>query len=156
MSSENQIYRHIGLFIVVIIVAYIGIKTLKFQYKVIEGLTNSDVTDSSSNNMFDVVANKAYDAVKNRNNKIDDIISLDKYRDDYENLIISMEEYAKTTMLSKVITIASTVGSLDANAPLSNDIINDIESANKLHKFVDTLNASMDYIDNKKTKTGYF
>lgn len=154
MASENQIYKYVGLFVIVMFVAYIALKTLKFQYKVIEGLSNG--SDSSNKSMLDVVADKAYESVKNRNDKVEDVIALDKYRTDYENLIIAMEEYTNNTMLSKVVSIASTVGGLDVDAPLSNQIVNDIDAANKLRDFVGTLNATMSYIDSKKSKNSYF
>ena len=41
MGFEENIYRYLGLGVVILVALYILIKTLTFQGKIIEGLTNS-------------------------------------------------------------------------------------------------------------------
>ena len=40
MDNEDEIYKYLGLAVVVLFVIYIIIKTLTFQANIVEGLTN--------------------------------------------------------------------------------------------------------------------
>lgn len=158
MENDN-IYKTIGLVTISIIVVYIIFKTLKFQRHMIEGMTNSAGNKNNANNgsVFDVVAGKASSDLKSRNDKLQDILALSKYKSDYEDLIIEMRDFATSTLFSKVILMGSNVSKFDANAPIPNSIINDIDNINKLNEFVNSLQSAMEYLNKKNSnKGGYF
>ena len=157
MGFEENIYRYLGLGVVILVALYILIKTLTFQGKIIEGLTNSteatsEPTSSAEISLLNTVTSKSTEGITAQNNKLQDILALDKYRTDYENLIIALEDYANVMMFAKVVGIGAKVSTLSNGQPVTNGIIEDLEKANKLKEFISTLNASMSYIDKSKPK----
>ena len=157
MGFEENIYRYLGLGVVILIALYILIKSLTFQGKIIEGLTNSteatsEPTSSAEISLLNTVTSKSTEGITAQNNKLQDILALDKYRTDYENLIIALEDYANVMMFAKVVGIGAKVSTLSNGQPVTNGIIEDMEKANKLKEFISTLNASMSYIDKSKPK----
>ena len=157
MGFEENIYRYLGLGVVILVALYILIKTLTFQGKIIEGLTNSteatsEPTSSAEISLLNTVTSKSTEGITAQNNKLQDILALDKYRTDYENLIIALEDYANVMMFAKVVGIGAKVSTLSNGQPVTNGIIEDMENANKLKEFISTLNASMIYIDKSKSK----
>jgi hypothetical protein len=157
MGFEENIYRYLGLGVVILVALYILIKTLTFQGKIIEGLTNSteatsEPTSSAEISLLNTVTSKSTEGITAQNNKLQDILALDKYRTDYENLIIALEDYANVMMFAKVVGIGAKVSTLSNGQPVTNGIIEDMEKANKLKEFISTLNVSMSYIDKSKPK----
>lgn len=157
MGFEENIYRYLGLGVVILIALYILIKSLTFQGKIIEGLTNSteatsDPTSSAEISLLNTVTSKSTEGITAQNNKLQDILALDKYRTDYENLIIALEDYVNVMMFAKVVGIGAKVSTLSNGQPVTNGIIEDMEKANKLKEFISTLNVSMSYIDKSKPK----
>ena len=157
MGFEENIYRYLGLGVVILVALYILIKTLTFQGKIIEGLTNSteatsEPTSSAEISLLNTVTSKSTEGITAQNNKLQDILALDKYRTDYENLIIALEDYANVMMFAKVVGIGAKVSTLSNGQPVTNGIIEEMEKANKLKEFISTLNASMSYIDKSKPK----
>jgi hypothetical protein len=157
MGFEENIYRYLGLGVAILVALYILIKTLTFQGKIIEGLTNSteatsEPTSSAEISLLNTVTSKSTEGITAQNNKLQDILALDKYRTDYENLIIALEDYANVMMFAKVVGIGAKVSTLSNGQPVTNGIIEDMEKANKLKEFISTLNASMSYIDKSKPK----
>ena len=157
MGFEENIYRYLGLGVVILVALYILIKTLTFQGKIIEGLTNSteatsEPTSSAEISLLNTVTSKSTEGITAQNNKLQDILALDKYRTDYENLIIALEDYTNVMMFAKVVGIGAKVSTLSNGQPVTNGIIEDMEKANKLKEFISTLNASMTYIDKSKPK----
>lgn len=157
MGFEENIYRYLGLGVVILVALYILIKTLTFQGKIIEGLTNSteatsEPTSSAEISLLNTVTSKSTEGITAQNNKLQDILALDKYRTDYENLIIALEDYTNVMMFAKVVGIGAKVSTLSNGQPVTNGIIEDMEKANKLKEFISTLNASMSYIDKSKPK----
>ena len=157
MGFEENIYRYLGLGVVILVALYILIKTLTFQGKIIEGLTNSteatsEPTSSAEISLLNTVTSKSTEGITAQNNKLQDILALDKYRTDYENLIIALDDYANVMMFAKVVGIGAKVSTLSNGQPVTNGIIEDMEKANKLKEFISTLNASMSYIDKSKPK----
>ena len=157
MGFEENIYRYLGLGVVILVALYILIKTLTFQGKIIEGLTNSteatsEPTSSAEISLLNTVTSKSTEGITAQNNKLQDILALDKYRTDYENLIIALDDYANVMMFAKVLGVGAKVSKLSNGEPVTNGIIEDMENANKLKEFISTLNASMIYIDKSKSK----
>jgi len=150
MGFEENIYRHLGLGVVILFAIYVLIKSLTFQGKILEGLTNS-TTEKTEISLLNTVASKTNENITGQNNKLQDVLAVEKYRTDYENLIISLEEYTNIMMFSKVLNIGSKVAGLSSGQVVTDDILNEIDKANKLKLFIDTLNSSMTFIDKSKT-----
>lgn len=161
MSDKDELYKYLGLAIAAIFVVYIGVKTLNFQSNVVEGLTNQSSTSSQPNNKgeFILLENSAktlFENIKTQNDKLNDIVAIEKYRSDYENLLLVLEEYTNTMMLGKVISVSNKINETGVGKNITWLIISEMDSANKLKTFIDTLNSTMKYIDRKKASTSYF
>lgn len=152
-NIEKDVYQYLGLCTMIIFVSYILIRTLRFQSKIFEGLTNSttstkpDISKENNGKLSDTINSN----IKNVNIKMSEVLSLDKYKTNYENLIISLEEYSNTMMFAKIMSIGNKIGLLTKGDHINDDIIHEIDNANKLKSFIDTLNAGMKFIDNTKT-----
>ena len=150
--SQDNIYKYLGLAVAAILAVYIGVKSLSFQVKLIEGMTNNTTSGVQSGDfiLLENMANVSAETVKKQNDKLSDIISVSKYRTDYENLLISLEEYSNIMIFSKVVNIGKKVSDNGVGKDITPQIINDMNIANTMKTFVDTLNSSMKYIDRKK------
>jgi len=151
MGFEDNVYRYLGLGVVILIAIYVLMKTLTFQGKIIEGLTNAtSTTEGAEISLLNTVASKSTESITGQNNKLQDVLAVDKYRTDYENLIIALEEYTNIMMFSKVVGIGGKIANLSKGQAVTDDILSDVDKANKLKAFVETLNASMTFIDKTK------
>ena len=151
-NIEKDVYQYLGLCTMIIFVSYILIRTLRFQSKIFEVLTNSTkstksvISKENNGKLSDTINTN----IKNVNIKMSEILSLDKYKINYENLIISLEEYSNNIMFAKIMSIGNKIGLLTKGEHINDDIIHEIDNANKLKSFIDTLNAGMKFIDNTK------
>ena len=130
MESED-IYKYVGFTIIVICLIYIGIKTLKFQFVTVEGMT----TDKD----------KVPEAIKSTTTMIEDSLLIDKYIKAYEDTIIDLDANMDIFILSKVLQSAE---QLAAN-PLSEENQKTISILNNLKSFKDTLNHAIKVLDKK-------
>ena len=158
MNNDDNTYKYLALGVVGILVIYILIKTLSFQGKMVEGLTNQDGSSASSNTSNDIrfLDNQTtiiFQKLKNLNDTASDVLSIDKYRTDYENLLMSLEEISNNMILMKIMVIGDNIAS---KKDINVDIINNIETVNKLKSFIETLNVSMKYVDRKKSTGSFF
>ena len=149
--NEDEIYKYLGLAVVAILAVYIGVKSLSFQAKLIEGMANGNTTTQSGDfTLLENMANTSAETVKRQNDKLNDIMSVNKYRSDYENLLIALEEYSNIMMFSKVVSIGKQVSDNGIGKDITPGMITDMNVANGIKSFIDTLNTSMKYIDRKK------
>ena len=119
---------------------YLAYKSLKVHSRVMEGLENA-VTGSavSSKGSAGGAANYAA-AIKNEVVKLNDIMLITKYRSDYENVIINMDDYVNLLMLQSVVNMDTTAASADTNMSIINNLnsLNSVKGAlNNVMKFVD-------------------
>lgn len=147
--SEDSIYKYLGLGVVSILAIYIGVKSLSFQAKVIEGMTNKS-QNSEEFILIENMANISAENVKKQIDKLNDIIAVNKYRTDYENLLIALEEYANIMVFSKIVNIGKQVSDTGIGKNIRPETINEMNIANSIKSFIDTLNVSMKFIDRKK------
>lgn len=165
MNFDN-INRYLGITAIILIIVYIGFKGLNFQKNLLEGMTSTTSTSTTkastttagsveASYFLDNVAGKSADAIKSQNDKLSDIIAVDKYRTDYENLLIALDEYTKNMILARVVSVGAKVSALPKGSVINKAIVEDIISANSLKTFIDTLNSTMTFIDKSK-KTNIF
>jgi hypothetical protein len=163
MNFDNM-YRYLAITTVILIIVYIGFKGLTFQKNLIEGMTGNQSTNTTTTvggsvetaNFLDNVAGKSADSIKVQNDKLVDVIAMDKYRTDYENLLIALDEYTKNMILSRVVSIGGKISALPRGSVINKAIVEDIISANSLKTFIDTLNSTMTFIDKTKKPSGMF
>jgi len=115
---DNSFFFNLIIFIIICILTYIIFSNINFQ----EGLENksgsksgssstSSSSSSSSGSTTNGVAGEAatYGAnIKNQVIQLQDALLISKYRTDYENVIINMDDLVSNLMLKTVLTIDST------------------------------------------------
>lgn len=132
MISQDDLYRIVGLAVVLIFVVSIATKAFAYQTKIMEGMTTSS-TDKD----------KISSTVSSNNDKISDSLLVSKYRTDYEDTIINLEKGVSNALLSEVINNADTISA----DPTSKDSTTAIATMNGLKNFRETLNQTMIILD---------
>lgn len=123
-----------------IVILYL-LTTMVFKKR--EGLENNDTTaTTSTENVGDGIAGNAanYAAmIKAKSVQLQDALLISKYRTDYENTIINLEDYCNFLMLNKVLSMnmsGDPKASLETLAVL-NTLSNAKRSLNECMQFVD-------------------
>lgn len=135
MIEADDLYKIVGLIVVIIFVVSIGAKMFSYQAKVIEGMTNSS-TDK------DTISS----SVSSNTDKLSDTLLASKYRSNYEDTIINLEKAVSVGILSEVINNAETISS----DPASSKALTAMSSINTMQTFRETLNQSMMILDKSK------
>jgi hypothetical protein len=130
MSTE-EIMMYLGMIVVAIFVIFMLINMASLQRRVVEGLTNKEDADiTNPKSIEDTV--KQY---KNQAVHMEDSLLIGKYKSNYEDLIISLDDLINAQCLNIV-----------ANKELTKDVMDDL---NRRMEFKRNLNTVMDYLDAK-------
>lgn len=141
--KQDDFFKIIGIIIVCFFIIYMAMKMFQLQTKVIEGLTNSDGTISSSTTQPSSgeagTAASYTAAIKAQVVKLQDELLVSKYRKDYETAIINLDDYIGYLMIKQTL-----------NMKLDGDIKSNIEAVNNLNilkNAKDSLNVTMTFLD---------
>ena len=139
---------YIGYAILGIIIFYIIVKLLRFQLTIVEGLV--DNTDKSPGSSLNIILKN----IQNQNEKDKDVLLINKYLDDYNSLLVALEEWTNLKMINSVMKLNTNEG---ADTSKNLEIINGI---NGMKSFKDNLNDIASFLDSNTSKTnkisGYF
>lgn len=123
------------LFIIAIcILAYLIFNNLNFK----EGMETKNTSNNSSNSSANGIAGGAqsYSAgIKSMTIKNQDVLLVSKYRTDYENTVLNLDDLINTMMLQTTLTI-------DTSKPMES-----LDKLIKLNSAKSALNSVMKYID---------
>ena len=136
--ESDDIYKYLGLFVVVVFVVYVIINTMNFQLKMVEGFT--DAASSSSTDK-----DKVPDAIKSNTTKVSDALLIDKYLNAYEDTIIDLDANIDMYILDQIVKNAESISS-DPGSTANQAIITKINNA-KI--FSDALNHAIKVLDKK-------
>ena len=136
--TSDDIYKYIGLFIVVVFLLYVVINTLKFQVNVLEGMTSSNKTSTTDKD-------KVPEAVKSNTSMVEDALLIDKYTKAYEDTILDLDSNINIFILSQVLQNAENI-SADPGSDENQKIIAKINAAKT---FKDSLNHAIKVLDKK-------
>jgi hypothetical protein len=115
---------------------------MKIQTSIIEGLTNPD-NNTQTNSLTQNTASGASsysDKIEKSFLQLRDSLNIQKYRSDYENVIINMNDYLGSLMLQQVLNI-------NADGLNEENILLMIDKINKMNSGKQSLNSLMKYID---------
>jgi hypothetical protein len=133
---DNVLYN---FFIIIIIGLLIYLVFSNINLNVTEGMTTNEASSSSSENGVAGNASSFAAQLKNDSIKMQDSLLISKYRKDYENVIINMDDLINNMMLNTVLNYKST-GNLNKDIEM-------IDNLNKLNNAKTSLNSVMKYID---------
>uniref|UniRef100_A0A6C0KTF8 Uncharacterized protein n=1 Tax=viral metagenome TaxID=1070528 RepID=A0A6C0KTF8_9ZZZZ len=144
MANNNEdLLKFIGMLVVVGILVFMAAKFLKLQVKVLEGATNmSDAGAASSGEGGNA---SAYNAkLKASVVKMQDTLLVSKYRADYENILLNLDDYISLLMLKTSLNI-NLDSEPEAGKPNPNLAL--LSSIKTLSDAKVSLNTVMKYID---------
>jgi len=131
--TSNDMFQYLGCAIVCIVALYIIMSLLKYQANMIEGLTNlsSNSTDTAS-------------LIKDNTTKTLDTLLVDKYRGNYEDIIVNMNDWCDAQILNNVVS-----GKMDCSNGCNEKILANVKNINDLETFKGSLNKTMKYLDSQ-------
>ena len=151
-----NIVKTAGILFLVLVIVFVLIKSFKLQMNIMEGLTNPTTTTSTTsatstttatNGIAGSAANYATQ-IKNMSIQLQDTLLVSKYRTDYENIIMNLDEYISLLMLQNVLSFNSSSSSSSSSSSGSSDSnMSIIEKLNTLNSASSGLNAVMKYLD---------
>lgn len=140
--ESDDIYKYVGLLVIIVFVVYIIVKTMNFQVRMVEGFSVSDTLNNSSP---PTDKDKVPDAIKSNINKISDALLTDKYLQAYEDTIIDLDTNIDMYILSQVLNNAEAIstdpGSISSQATIA--------KINNAKNFSDALNHAIKTLDKK-------
>lgn len=132
---DNEYIQNIVLVIFIGLVIYILYSLFyKQDKKVIEGMANK--TQNIKETLDEL--NESLDSIKNT---YKESLHIDKYKSDYENAIINMDEALDLALVSQIIDMADQ----DFNKFVDNN--DELKKLNDMMKFKDNLNVIMQSLD---------
>ena len=144
--NDDDILKVVIFIILGIAFIYYVMKCMNLQSSLIEGLTNKNsdkpdtvVYDDSTNGTAGSAATYAA-TIKAKSVQLQDELLVSKYRKDYENAIINMDDYVSMLMLKQVLSMKAG----DVNSKSNIELLNNL---NILKNSKDALNTTMTYLD---------
>jgi hypothetical protein len=147
MSNNNEeILKFLGICVVVGVLVFYGVNFLKLQAQVLEGATNMSDSNTSLSSTNGIGGNASqYNAtLKAEVIKMQDTLLIPKYRAEYENSILNLDDYLNLAMLKTALSINLT-NEIEPGKPNPNIAL--LSSLKVLSDAKSTLNSSMKYLD---------
>ena len=133
----DDILKIVGMIVVIGFIIFLAVKSMKLQGQVMEGLTNAtpSLINGEAGNAAAYVS-----AIKAQVTHLQDSLLIPKYRTDYENIIMSMDDYINVMMLQSVLNLNTTTDTAATN-------IDTLTNLNTLYSSKVALNATMKFLD---------
>ena len=131
--NYSSMINYAGMIVVMFFVVFIIFRFFN-STTLIEGMSGMGVN-----------ASHVSEGIKNNVSNIIDNLHIDKYRRDYEDIIINLDEWCSAEILKS--TISNTI---DVSKGLSDSNLKIIRNINDLNTFKDTLNKTMTHLDSSK------
>jgi hypothetical protein len=144
--DEQDLFKIIGFFVFGMFIIYYVTKCLQMQTSIIEGLTNEGAdkpdTVKSTTPPTGAAGNAAKyaAAIKSLTTNIQDELLISKYRKDYENAIINLDDFVSMIMLKQALSLKASDGNSKPNIEV-------LASLATLKSSKDALNSIMTFID---------
>ena len=147
--TDNLFYNFMkifGILFFVFFIVFILVKSFKMQLKVMEGLTGSS-TSSTTSSTTSVAPGQGGSAsnyaseIKNLSIQMQDSLLISKYRTDYENVVINLDQYISLLMLQNALKFDTSSSSSSTNMEVINNLnsLNNVSNAlNSVMKFIDS------------------
>jgi len=138
---KEDLFKMIGLFFAVLFLVYLAVKGMKLHFQVVEGLTNKTASENDLNDSYGEAGDAAgyAAAIKARSIQIQDGLLIEKYRSDYENVLINMDDHLNLLALKEALNLKKDGSEYDAG----------IAKINAYHTARANLNQSMKFLDSQ-------
>ena len=135
-NYEYDLFKLIGIIIFICFLVYICVKSLTLQTSIIEGLTNNDGGGENFGSGAATFSTK----ISARTAQLKDRLNIEKYRKDYENVIIHLDDYITGIMLGDIL-------SMNADNISQDEVVKMMERINVLKQGKESLNVIMAGVD---------
>lgn len=135
--NEDMI-KMIGITILVVFLVYLAYKSLKLHTNI-----QNTIMEGLENNAPNGVANSAAtyaESITKQMNVLQDSLLISKYKTDYENVIINLEDYITTLMMDISLKLSLKDGASPENMTL-------LSNLNTLNNARQSLNTVMTFVD---------
>lgn len=130
---------------VVVILIYLLVKLFGAQQMTIEGLTNKQKVP-----LMETMAQGNLKDLKKEIQQLDDAIRLDKYKSDYEDMLIDLDEIINQNILVNLVMFGDGMTKdVDRNKDDAN-----LKTVKELYGIKEILESTMQYIDGKSGSLG--
>ncbi len=143
---ENSLIKYLGVTLFALFLIYFVLHLANSQRRLVEGLTNNDSDDSNAGADSEKIAEN----IKDMSTKVIDSMLLDKYRKNYEDIVINMEELCNAVILKTIVS-----GKMDINQDTgdgsteSKKTLAKLALVNDLEKLKASLNSTMKFLDSQ-------
>jgi len=134
--ETDEIYKYVGIFLVVIILLYI---MFKLQSNVSEGLTSMKNSESNTDK------DKVPEVIKSNTTQTEDGLLVDKYLKAYEDTILELDSNIDMFILNQILANAEQI-SADPGSVENQQLLTKINTAKN---FKDALNRAIKVLDKK-------
>tara|TARA_A100001011_G_scaffold265555_1_gene274377 strand:+ start:54 stop:509 length:456 start_codon:yes stop_codon:yes gene_type:complete len=148
--------KYVGVFLIVLFLIYFVGHMGTMQKKVVEGLSSRDDDDDDKDSKNGGDSNCGYNSDKIATNvedmatKIKDGLLIDTYRENYENILMNLEEWANATILKTLVCgKINTKNDVSSNNSDAKKTIAAMALVKDLNEFKGILDGSMKYLDQK-------
>ena len=148
--------KYVGVFLIVLFLIYFIGHMGTVQKKVVEGLSNKDDDSDNGNSKNGGDSNCGYNSEKIAENvgdmatKIKDGLLIDTYRENYENILVNLEEWANASILKTLVCgKINTKNDISSNNSDAKNTIAAMALVKDLNEFKQILDGSMKYLDQK-------
>jgi len=136
---SEEFFKIIGIIIFVGLLIYLVVKYLKFQTKMLEGMTNKADGINISPNLGSNAQSYA-DALAKTFNSLNDTLLVKNNKTAYEHIVINFDNYLSALMIENVLK-------MDQSNINEASALSTLEVLNKLHAGKQSLNTLMKSID---------
>jgi hypothetical protein len=103
--------------------------------------SNNNKTSTINNTSRGINSTSFHEKIKEQHLNLKSDLNIPKHRNDYENILIEMNDYVDGLMLSELLNV-------DPNNINNSKLINTIQNITKMNQSKESLNKMMKYLDN--------
>lgn len=149
LTSKHLVMSFMGLVILFFLFKNKNINNINNINNLIEGMENNEKKEN-----LETIGTKLTDYnsnIKKNNILSTDSFLIDKYREDFENLVLGLEQYGNNLMLHKILSVSELISNSKIDDPNSQlKVISAMDQTNKIKQFLESLNSVIKYIDRSK------
>lgn len=138
---DKDMLMYIGLGVATVVVIILIRNGFSEQTRLIEGLDNADGDFAQNIGDFSKKIKKKTESLK-------DTLLITKYRKEYEDLIINLEDYCNVTSLDIAASVANDT-SKGVGLSKNKEIMELIKNQNAISEYRNSLNETMKYLDSQ-------
>ena len=145
MIDSDDIYKYLGFVVVVVLVCVFVSKCMRMHFSIIEGMTGGSKDSSEESTSNSPVSTLAQEVLE-KGQELEDNLFIEKYKNDYEDLIINTDAMVSMSQLGMLKQLANNLDGKNSDELIKK--INDIET------FKVSLNSMMKSLDKKSSSGG--